>query len=72
MGAWSGTYYNKTLGRWFVVWDSGGRRYRAVPRARLICLAAHPEGFRPHLQADHVNSDPSDDRPENLRWLTRR
>jgi len=55
-----------------VVWDSGGRRYRAVPRARLICLAAHPQEGWERLQADHVNSDPSDDRPENLRWLTRR
>ncbi len=41
-----------------------------VTRARVVCYLAHGEPPAPHYVADHINGDPHDDRPENLRWAT--
>lgn len=44
-------------------------KYGTHPVGRLVCAAFHgpcPEGH----ECDHINRDRSDDRPENLRWLT--
>lgn len=48
--------------------------HRSVNRhffvARLVCEAWHGPPPTPSHQAAHTNGDPSDDRPENLRWAT--
>lgn len=43
-----------------------------VPKARIICLAAHPRDDFENFQCGHLNDNSLDDRPENLRWVTRK
>lgn len=38
--------------------------------ARIICWLWNGPPPDSKCHADHINMDPSDDRPENLRWLT--
>lgn len=39
--------------------------------ARIVCWLFHGPPPEPHYQADHINRVITDDRPENLRWVTR-
>ena len=65
--------FNKYLNRWFISWtDISTWKQYFVPRARLICLAAHPRDDFENFQCGHLNDDPTDDRPENLCWMTRK
>lgn len=65
--------FNKYLNRWFISWtDISTWKQHFVPRARLICLAAHPRADYEDFQCGHLNDDPTDDRPENLCWMTRK
>ena len=56
--------------RHYIQWKS--TKGFLVPRYRLICLAAHPNDDYMNLQVDHIDDDPTNDRPENLRWVTRK
>lgn len=47
-----------------------GRIYKSGIH-RLICAAYHGTPPEPGLVADHINGDTQDNRPCNLRWLTR-
>jgi hypothetical protein len=40
--------------------------------ARIVCWQHHGPPPSPDHEVDHINNNHSDDRPENLRWLTSR
>jgi hypothetical protein len=42
-----------------------------VTKARVICWLAYGPPPTDDHEADHINGDPLDDRPLNLRWATR-
>ena len=64
--------FNKQLNRWYLSYFDKDNMSRFVPRARLICLAFHPNTNYKKLQADHIDCDTTNDSPDNLRWLTRK
>lgn len=79
-------HWNRDKQEWVVDWDpcktyidAGGyvrvslkKEHKCVdmPVHRVVCAAWHglPEGERCHV--DHINRVRSDNRPENLRWVT--
>lgn len=48
-----------------------GRRARCQLVHRLVCAAFHgpPPATMPRPHADHIDFDPTNNRPSNLRWL---
>lgn len=60
------------LNRNYIIWRGEDNKSHLVPVARIICLAAHPNKNYQNLQVDHINDNKLDDRPENLRWVTRK
>lgn len=60
------------LNRNYIIWRGKDNKSYLVPVARIICLAAHPNKNYKKLQVDHINDNQLDDRPENLRWVTRK
>ena len=60
------------LNRNYIIWRREDGKSRLAPVARIICLAAHPNTNYKKLQVDHINDNQLDDRPENLRWVTRK
>ena len=38
---------------------------------QVVCTAFHGEAPEPHMVVDHIDSNRCNNRPENLRWLTR-
>lgn len=53
------------------VCDQHGRKSKQLV-SRLVCLAFHGEPAHPKLVVAHGNGVPTDNRPGNLRWATRR
>ena len=66
------TSLNTYLNRWYVIWKDADGKSHWTPRARIICQAFHPNKNYKHLQADHIDSNTTNDSPDNLRWLTRK
>ena len=60
------------LNRNYIIWRGKDNKSHLAPVARIICLAAHPNNNYKNLQVDHINDNKLDDRPENLRWVTRK
>lgn len=55
------------------VWLNRGSGNTAVPVHRLVCIAFHgSEGYRRGLFVDHINTIRSDNRADNLHWVTPR
>jgi hypothetical protein len=53
-------------------WMIGRPSIDRRPFARAVVVCTHFHGPRPAgMECAHLNGDPSDDRPENLRWVTR-
>ena len=65
-------YVMPKLNRRYITWRGKDNKSHLAPVARIICLAAHPNKNYQNLQVDHINDNPLDDRPENLRWVTRK
>lgn len=65
-------YVMPKLNRRYIFWRGEDGKSHLVPVARIICLAAHPNKNYQNLQVDHINDNKLDDRPENLRWVTRK
>jgi hypothetical protein len=55
---------------WLSVADGRGSS-RNVSVARLVCEAFNGPPPAPAMDCDHINRKRADNRPENLRWLTR-
>ncbi len=49
-----------------------GRLKKTFKVAQLVCEAFHGQKPRPDAVTIHINEDPSDNRPENLRWGTQK
>jgi len=41
-----------------------------IQTARVVCFLAHGEPDHPCRLADHIDGDPQNDHPDNLRWAT--
>lgn len=53
------------------VWLNRGNGNTSVPVHRLVCTAFHGEkGYIEGLYVDHINTDRSCNRAENLHWVT--
>ena len=53
------------------VWVDSGCGRHTIPVHRLVCIAFHGEdGYKNGLYVDHINTIRSDNRAENLRWVT--
>ncbi len=52
--------------------EVGKPRRAGRPVHQLICLAFHGLPPSPRHEVDHINNVRDDNRPENLRWVTRR
>lgn len=62
-----GLCFNKRLNRWVIVCRDGSLYYYA----RAVLEAKLGRALGSHEVTHHVNSDPTDDRPENLDVMTR-
>lgn len=50
------------------LWEGGRRRFRPVHHLVLLAfVGARPDGY----EADHIDANRQNNRPSNLRWLTR-
>lgn len=74
-----GSVYNATTCRELKLQDKHGYKFvvlrvngkqKMIGVHRLVCDAFHGAPPSPKHQPDHINGDPSDNRPINLEWVT--
>lgn len=66
-------------GKWDNVWTFGTKDERTgymffagnVRVHQVVCTAFHGPEPQPHMVVDHIDTNRCNNRPENLRWLTR-
>ena len=51
----------KGLGRYYVSFKSDDGKSHFVPRARIVCLAFHPNKDYKDLDCDHIDNNPLND-----------
>lgn len=59
---------------YYITWVYNPRTKKSMPTctARLVCEAAHGKPKSPDMQVDHIDNDPTNNRPSNLRWVSRK
>lgn len=59
------------LDRIYICYNADGLN-KIAPEYRIICQAFHPDPDYAAKQVDHIDNNHLNDRPENLRWVSRK